>query len=162
MDPDLDRAVRDELASWVDHLRRYSDPVDLAAPSAAQGAETRLRISRLPSFMSPRGVRIDVRSADATLTCFNGSATVSALLPRAQFERSGLLDAVESAINCARMQTLGLDGETVLLELADRRGYRGIACWCPSPTRDADVLAVTERAVALATQFCAPPVNGSW
>lgn len=162
MDTDADRAEREQLTSWVDHLRRYSDAVDLAAPPAAQGTETRLRVSRLPSFMSPRCIRIDVRSEVATLTWFNGATTTSALLPRAQVERSGLLDAVESAIRRPRAQALGLDGETVLLELADRSGYRGIACWRPSASRDADVLAVTERAVAFATQFCSPPANGGW
>lgn len=162
MDPDVNRAVRDELASWVGSVRRHGDAVDLAGPSAAHGAETRSRISRLPSFMSPRGVRIEVRAEDASLTHFKGPASVTAILSRAQFDRSGLLGALESAISRDRALAHGLDGETVLLELADRRGYRGISCWCPSTTRDADVLAVSRLAFALASEFRSPLAHGGW
>lgn len=162
MEPDVFRDVPDEIASYVDHVRRDGDPADLASPAPTRGTVARLRISRLPSFQPPRGVRIDVRTDDATLVRFHGSAATSALLSRAQLDRSGLLDAIERAISRARLRNLGLDGHTVLLELADRTGYRGMTSWSPSTTQDADVFAVAALANALATQFCAAPAHGSW
>lgn len=162
MEPGVFREVPAEIASYVVRVRRDGDPADLASPAPIQGTVTRLRISRLPSFQRPRGVRIDVRTDDATLVRFHGSAATSALLSRAQFDGSGLLDALESVIGRARLRNLGLDGHTVLLELADRTGYRGMTSWSPSTTRDADVFAVTALVNAFAAKFFAAPADGSW